>query len=164
MLRGSSEETALVEFCLYTAMAKECDVAMCMCVGVTQLSVAVPTSQPALPSTSSSSSAAAAASLPPLSLFHVTSTPPQHVFFVHHPDQHDWVLGVMERLELQAASFGARFTPLRCSCLSQIAATHRNISLFQARLSTHRPFRLSVYSLARCIVTCVIRGQVTGKI
>jgi len=55
------------------------------------------------------------------------------VFFVHHADQQDWVLGVMERLELQSAAVGGRgFRALRCTCLSQLAAAQRNVSLFQA--------------------------------
>jgi len=72
-----------------------------------------------------------AASLPPLPPFHVTTAPQHHVFFVHHPDQKDWVFGVMERLELQSASPGG-FKGLRCTSLSQIAAAQGNVSLFQA--------------------------------
>ena len=89
---------------------------------VMQLSLSVPS--PPAPSSSS---------LPPLSLFQLSSKPQHHVFFVHHPDQKDWVLGVIERLELQCEP------GLRCVSLSQILETHRNISLYQAvNVSVHR--------------------------
>jgi len=112
-----------------------------------QLSVSVPRQ----PSISSSS-------LPPLPLFHFASTSQHHVFFVHHPDQQDWVLGVIERLELQLG-----VSRLQCTCLSQMLATHRNISIYQAvNISAHRINLLRSFSRVPTIDVCTMWGKKTA--
>jgi hypothetical protein len=61
--------------------------------------------------------------LPPLPLYQGLR---YHVFFVHHPDQSDWVLDVMERLEVPTNG-------IQCTSLEHVLATNRNCFLHQVR-------------------------------